>query len=326
MTTKTAISIPRAFISKRIHSLMGLWIVIYLIEHLVTNAQAALWIGNDGKEFIKLVNAIHAIPFLKVVEVLLLGVPIGFHAIWGIKYALTSKNNAKKSDGSKPSLPEYGRNRAYNWQRISSWILLLGIIFHVIQMRFIDYPVESKLGNQNYYLVSLTMDEGLYTLADRLGVVLINNEKINQLKNGKLEQSHPIFQTAKPIIYDKKIAEEKHKEQLLEQSLEWNKALLSFSLSKTGVIARADNPGTAFLLSVRNTFKSPLMMIIYTIFVLAAGFHGFNGLWTFLNTWGVILSYRSQKTMVNVCLGCMIIMIFLGLASIFGTYWINLRY
>ena len=105
-----------------------------------------MWIGNDGREFIKIVNLIHSLPFLKVLEIALIGIPLVFHTIWGIKYAITSKSNARGSNGNKPSLNEYGRNRAYSLQRLSSWIILVGIILHVVQMRFMDYPEKVKIG------------------------------------------------------------------------------------------------------------------------------------------------------------------------------------
>jgi len=67
------------------------------------------------------------------------------------------------------------------------------------------------------------------------------------------------------------------------------------------------------------------MAILYTIFLLAAAFHAFNGLWTFLITWGFILSYRSQRAMLPVSYFGMILLSLLGLAAIWGSYWFNLR-
>jgi succinate dehydrogenase / fumarate reductase cytochrome b subunit len=77
---------------------------------------------------------------------------------------------------------------------------------------------------------------------------------------------------------------------------------------------------------VRETFKSPVMMVFYTIFVLAACFHAFNGLWTFMITWGVTLSDRSQKLMLVISTILMLIVTFLGLATIYLTYYVNLRH
>jgi succinate dehydrogenase / fumarate reductase cytochrome b subunit len=262
-------SISTAFIWRRVHSLTGFWLVLYLILHLVTNSQAALWIGDDGSVFVKMVNSLESLPFLQVIETVLIGIPLAVHGVWGIKRALAARTNSGSGDGSSPSL-KYDRNRAFTWQRLSSWILLFGILGHVAQMRFLDAPVEVKSESGVEYQVSLTFDEGLSTLSKRLHVTLTDS-------GGK-------------------------------------------------VIARAGTPGTAFLLMVRDTFKSPLMAILYTIFVLAAAFHAFNGFWTFLITWGVILSYRSQRAMIPYSVAGILLLSFLGLAAIWGTYWVNLRH
>ena len=91
------------------------------------------------------------------------------------------------------------------------------------------------------------------------------------------------------------------------------------------IVAKAKTPGKAMLLMVRETFKSPLMAALYSIFVLAAAFHAFNGFWTSLITWGVVLSYRSQKAFLPICWVGVALLAFLGLAAIWGSYWLNLR-
>ena len=140
-------AVPKEFIWRRIHSLTGLWLVLFLIEHLVVNSQAALWIGESGREFVELVNEIHNLPYLEALEIFLLGMPILFHLVLGLKYLFTARYNSAKSDGSTPSLPQYGRNRAYTWQRVTSWILLFALVAHVAKFRFIDYPVSFQEGS-----------------------------------------------------------------------------------------------------------------------------------------------------------------------------------
>src|SRR5690348_61644 len=103
--------ISATFIWRRIHSLMGLWLVLYLIEHLLVNSQAALWLGEDGAGFIRLVDHIQALPYLQVIEVVFIGFPLAVHAIWGVHRALTARLNSYGGEGKAPSLP-YGRNRA----------------------------------------------------------------------------------------------------------------------------------------------------------------------------------------------------------------------
>jgi len=317
--------VPKVFVWKRLHSLFGLMIVFYLVEHLTVNSQAALWLGDDGSGFIKLVNLIHNLPFLQVLEVVLIGVPILFHGVLGIKYAVTSRNNSIGLKKDRPVL-SYGRNVAFSWQRITSWVLIIGIVGHVVQMRFLDSPKRAVLNNEKQYLVRLDFDEGLYSLSNRLNVELFDREKISSLNNGFKEvEEESKWTSASSISYSTEDEKKISKIQNLNQEKSFIEELNTYKLNHTQVVAVSENAGTAFLLMVRNTFKSPVWAILYTLFVIAAVFHGFNGLWTALITWGVILSYRSQKMMVNFVILLMLALGFLGLASIWGTYFINLR-
>lgn len=269
MATNTAVS--SEFIWRRVHSLMGLWLVLFLSEHLIVNSQAALWIGDDGSLFVSLVNSLESLPFLQVIETLLIGVPFAVHMVWGISRLFQAKNNAHKTDGSTPSLGHFGRNKAFSWQRLSSWILLVGVIAHVVQMRFVEMPKKEHIDGQEKFIATVSFDDGLETLAPRLGV------ELTSLNEGKVHVSSPSM-------------------------------------------------GGAMLLMVRDTFKNPFLSVLYSIFVLAAAFHAFNGFWTFLITWGAILSYRSQRAMIPVSVVGIGLLSFLGLFTIWGTYWINLRY
>lgn len=259
--------VPRAFFWRRMHSFMGLWLVLFLIEHLFTNSQAALWFGNDSSRFVSSVNALQNLPFLHLIEIGLLGVPFLIHIVWGIKYLWTGDSHSVPGDGTKPSFPVYPENHAYSWQRITSWILVFGVVLHVVQMRFVDYPRLEISGEQKYYVVKVSDDPGLRVLASKWKV-LLHEDFVNP---GKLKAE-----------------------------------TLSF--------------GIAELLSVRDTFKMPLMAILYTLFVFAATFHGFNGLWTFCITWGLTLTEKSQKLMRKITTVMMGIITFLGLSAIWGTY------
>ena len=260
--------LPCPFIMRRIHSIMGLWLVIYLCEHLLVNSQVALFFEDDGYGFVDAVNKIHRLPYLRVVEAVVLGLPFLIHGIWGVFYALTGKLNAHKTDGSKPALPQYKRNRAYSWQRITSWLLLVGILAHVVHMRFIEYPDKIVRGNEHFYKVKVTEDRGLVSTAQKLKVTL------EEGKGNKMA-------------------------------------------------ALAPTPGAAFLLVVRETFKSPLMVVLYSLLVVASAYHAFNGLWTFMITWGVTLTRRSQKVMRSITNVLMGIVMFLGLMAAWGTFWIT---
>jgi succinate dehydrogenase / fumarate reductase cytochrome b subunit len=244
---------------------MGLWLVLYLVEHLLVNSQAALWMGDDGSGFVRMVNSLESLPYLHVVEILFIGIPLAIHLVWGLQRIWMAKTNSGSGDGSKPAL-HYGRNRAFSWQRWTSWILLFGILGHVAQMRFLNAPMTREIEGKKLSVVKITMDEQLPILAERLHVKLVTEGK--------------------------------------------------------NVLAVAETPGTAMLLMVRDAFKSVWMAVLYTVFLGAAAFHAMNGLWTFLITWGAILSVRSQKAMMPVSVIGMGLLLFLGLAAIWGSYWL----
>lgn len=299
-------SLPYDFVSRRLHSLMGLWLSVFIIFHLLTNSQAALWFGDDGKGFIHDVNWIHDLPFLFLIEIALLAVPILIHLVYGIKYLFTAQYNSIGNNGHSPYLPEYGRNRAYTWQRITAWILAVGVIAHIAHMRVYEYPQVTKVGNKTYYMVKVEDDPGLYTLEKRIGFSIYNPDQI-------------VKRTVAPK------GEGAVEEQRYNQEIAFNEALKKKGAKEKEVIIVADNFGTTSLLTIRDTFKSPVMMALYTIFVLTACFHGFNGLWTAFIKWGITLSDRTQKMWLTFCQGVMVVVATLGLFAIFGTYWINLR-
>jgi succinate dehydrogenase / fumarate reductase cytochrome b subunit len=91
----------------------------------------------------------------------------------------------------------------------------------------------------------------------------------------------------------------------------------------TQVVAK--NPGVAMLFMVRDNFKSIWVCCFYTLFVMAAAYHAWNGFWTFLITWGIVLSYRAQRSMIPVSVVGMGVSLVLGLAAIWLSYWVNLR-
>ncbi|MEI8125478.1 MAG: succinate dehydrogenase cytochrome b558 subunit [Parachlamydiaceae bacterium] len=267
--------IPSSFIWRRLHSITGIWLALFIIFHLLTNSQAALPLGDDGIGFVRAVNSIHDLPYLHLIEIGILGVPILIHALWGIHYLYSASYNSFGKTGHTPYLPEYPRNRAYTWQRITAWILVLGVIGHIVHMRFIEYP--TPFGQEKHaYIVRVSLDDGIYSLTKRLDIQL----------------------------------ETKHQ---------------GISLKRGEAVAVAKDFGTAELLMVRETFKMPIMLVLYTLFVLTACFHAFNGLWTAAITWGIALTERAQRIIRYLTVLLMVSVASLGLCAIWLTYWINLK-
>jgi succinate dehydrogenase / fumarate reductase, cytochrome b subunit len=177
-TCTVAPPLPRTFIERRLHSLLGFFLFLFLFEHLLTNSQAALFIGDDGKGFIDGVNFIHSLPYLPVIEISLLLIPFVLHIYWGVQYVLGASCNSFPTDGSKPSLTHFSRNHAFTWQRFSAVVLIFFLLFHVISLRYIGYPKEVKTNTGHLFLVELPKDPGLSTLAPRLKANLFEIEDI----------------------------------------------------------------------------------------------------------------------------------------------------
>lgn len=294
------IKLPRAFILRRLHSLLGVWLVVYLFEHLLVNSQAALYFEDGGIGFISKVNQIHALPYLPAIEILFLGVPFLIHGVWGVIYLWTAKSNSTQSDGTKPSLPQYKRNHAYTWQRVTSWILVLGILAHVIHMRFLVYPAMIHQGMEKIYFTPLNEDPGLSSVAKKLNVMVLNQSQLLEKK--------------RELDREKK-----------EENVGWLEGALKKPLKEGQVLAIAPNAGIAFLLILRDTFKSPAMVILYSLLVVVAAYHACNGLWTFMITWGVTLTRRSQKSMRTIATVLMALVTILGLMAVWGTYLTTLK-
>ncbi|CAM0116792.1 succinate dehydrogenase [Rhabdochlamydiaceae symbiont of Dictyostelium giganteum] len=322
--------VPLPFILRRIHSLLGLWLVIFLIEHLLVNSQLALFFGEKETGFIHLVNTIHALPYLPFIEWTLIGVPLIAHGLWGLHYLAGSYLRGGRSDGSRPLIPSNGRNRAYYWQRIASLILGVGLILHVGKFRFLTYPASLHQGSANYYAITVPADPKLYFLAEEIGVKLFSPSQIEELKATLLSENskrhlEEVVKTYPPDSSDSSILISSVRE--LENNQNTQELISFLEAQKQApheLVALGSQMGQVTLLSVRETFKTIFTAICYTAFVLAACFHAFNGLWTFLITWGVILKVSAQKMALIVTWSLMGTITLLGMMAIWGTYYFNL--
>lgn len=276
-TKKKRWSLPLPFLLRRAHSLLGVWLVVFLTEHLWINAHMVLLPFDQGAHFVKLVNKIHALPFLPVIEITFLGIPFLLHLWWGLFYLRTGLSNARRGKGNTPSLPQYRRNRAYMWQRYTAWFLVVGLIAHVAEMRFLDYPTKFQEEGVSRYLLKLQKDPGLPALAAALQVSL--------------------YDTPPPSL---PVAE----------------------LSEGEVWGVAPHAGEAFVLLVRQTFQNSFVVLLYSLFVVAAVYHACNGLWTASLTWGLCVTTRAQSRMRLFTSFLMAGLLLLGLGATWGTYLI----
>lgn len=151
------------FWKKRLHSLAGFFFILFLCEHLITNSEAVLPLNEGGTGFIRMVNFLQALPYLPIIEISLLGIPLGIHLFLGILCVYEAKYSSLwKGDGSQPYLP-FLRNHLFTWQRITALLLAVGVIVHVTTMRFIQKPVEKAS-----FEVVVSFDRDLPHLATQL--------------------------------------------------------------------------------------------------------------------------------------------------------------
>lgn len=323
---KSRVAPGREFMARRLQSLAGFAFLLFLCEHLFTNSQATLFLGDDGKGFIDAVNWLHNLPYLQVLELTFIALPIAVHTWWGIKRLCIAKINSIPSDGHNPSLG-YPRNVAFTWQRITSVLLIVAIGLHVYYMRFAKEPHTVSYGVYSEHFVKLSVDPGLYTLAPRLNLKLFDKNMINHA-DSSLESQHSLLQKSifQRAVFNPDVAQKIKNDERITLEKHYIAAMKKLAPDANEVVAMCDSFGLASLMVLRDTYKSALFCILYSLFVIMACFHGCNGLWTFAITWGVSLS-ESSRNMVrlvsNILMG---LLIFLGLACIWGVYWINLRY
>lgn len=127
------------FLFRRLHSLAGIIpIGAFLFFHLTTNA-SIIWgraaeahgqsgVGAGVATFQHEVNFIHSLPALLLTEIFVLWIPIAFHAIFGIYYAMTGHPNVKRY--------AYQDNWRYTLQRLTGYLGLLFILYHVATLRW----------------------------------------------------------------------------------------------------------------------------------------------------------------------------------------------
>lgn len=330
-------SVPRAFVWRRLHSLTGLWFLLFLMEHLFTNSQAAIFFGTKAQWFVSSVGFLHSLPYLPIIEIVLLGIPMGVHIFWGIRYLMTAKSNVVSHGGKAPSLKKE-RNKAYSMQRITSWVILFGLICHVVQMRFIMYPVKIFMGNYSQAFGKYTVDAGLYKVCDQLGVVIYDKKAIESEKEALSRMKAKISlvdQRFEQINKNKQFKDDVYHQEMNEiyknintynDKVNFVAGLTHFTLSQNEVIIGSKKSADLILLNVRQAFQSLWMCAIYTLFVLASVMHGCNGFWTFCVTWGLLLSKKAQTSLVSFAYGLAFILAALGMLSIWGSYFFSAGY
>ena len=147
----------RSFLLRRLHSLSGIFPVgLFLVSHLWTNAK-----GIGGQvAFDQAVSDINHLPLLPLLEIFGIFLPLGFHAIYGVKLAFQGRPNV----GRYP----FSRNWLYTLQRATGLIAFAFIGFHLWEFR-----IPKLLGRMSPDAFYPTLSEHLSSTMNGVPVLAI---------------------------------------------------------------------------------------------------------------------------------------------------------
>ena len=129
----------RTFVLRKLHQLSGIVpLGAFLLEHFYTNSKA-VHPTNGSAAFNKAVEELQGIPYILLVEITFIFIPLLFHAIYGLVITWEARPN-------NLAYP-YPRNWFYTIQRLTGIILFFFIAFHVLNMRFGVIPGLDTYGN-----------------------------------------------------------------------------------------------------------------------------------------------------------------------------------
>lgn len=149
----------------RLHSLSGIVpIGLFLVQHLVANSYAL----RGAEAFNAVVKVFGYLPFVAVLEVGIIYLPLLYHSIYGFWIAAYGQANVGRYS--------YGRNWLYFLQRASGVIAFFYIGFHIYNTSLQKYLLQWQ-GNPNpegaisYESLSHQLAQPLYFLFYAVGII-----------------------------------------------------------------------------------------------------------------------------------------------------------
>ena len=134
-----AIRLSRTFVLRKLHQLSGIMpLGVFLLEHFYTNSRAL----NGAAEFNNAVKDLQSIPYILLVEIGGIFIPLIYHAVYGLVITIEARPN-------NLNYP-YPRNWFYTIQRVTGVILFFFITFHVLNFRFGLIPHLNNLSVANH--------------------------------------------------------------------------------------------------------------------------------------------------------------------------------
>jgi succinate dehydrogenase / fumarate reductase cytochrome b subunit len=120
-----AIKFSNAFLLRKLHQITGIVpLGMFFFVHMFTNSTAL----NGAASFNKHVQDIHDIPYLLLIEIFGIFLPLAFHSVYGVLISAEAKPNVLNYS--------YGRNWFYIFQRATGIFLFVFLLFHILNFRF----------------------------------------------------------------------------------------------------------------------------------------------------------------------------------------------
>jgi succinate dehydrogenase / fumarate reductase, cytochrome b subunit len=147
------------FLARRLHSLTGvLPLGVFLVNHLYENYQA---VGPGGEaRFNGVVEHLQANPVIVWVEIFGIGLPLLYHALYGLFIAGEARYNSRRY--------AYGANWRFTFQRVTG-IVLVGYLAYHVWMTRLQPVVDPQSFAQSQGLITYSYMHGYLTEA-HLGI------------------------------------------------------------------------------------------------------------------------------------------------------------
>ncbi|KJS46281.1 MAG: succinate dehydrogenase [Peptococcaceae bacterium BRH_c23] len=129
---------------------------IFLMVHMFINSLATLGQGDFNRG----VSLLHSIPYLWFLELVVIFIPILYHALYGIWIVYLTRNNLENY--------RYFRNWLFYLQRVSALITMLFVTWHVVVLRFSEGLINR---NMDFEFVSTALNQPLILILYLFGLL-----------------------------------------------------------------------------------------------------------------------------------------------------------
>jgi len=131
---------------RRLHSFMGVMpLGAFLVFHLYENSHSL----SGPVVYDRMVMDLRAMPYLNLLEIVFIYIPLLYHSLYGLYVWYTGKNN----------FPQYGyaRNGLYTVQRYTGIVAFVFIWYHVYDQRLLAAPgfgtVRLSIGHPAVFII-----------------------------------------------------------------------------------------------------------------------------------------------------------------------------